>query len=143
MAKVARLPEPTRDNAAEIGVTMWRLIAGPHFDEHEALAMGEASMARSFRPGSVGRQTAALLSSPNRERALAGVRTPTLVVHGLVDPLVQPSGGIATAKAVPGSRLLMFPDMAHDLPRPRIGEIVDAIVTNAQRAPIGAARRAS
>jgi pimeloyl-ACP methyl ester carboxylesterase len=61
------------------------------------------------------------------------VTAPTLVVHGLVDPLVRPSGGIATARAVPGSRLLMFPDMGHDLPRPRWDEIIDAIVDNAVR----------
>ncbi len=27
----------------------------------------------------------------------------------------------------------MFPDMGHDLPRPRWGEIVEAIVQNAER----------
>ena len=48
-------------------------------------------------------------------------------MHGLIDPLVKPSGGIATAQAIPGSRLLMFNDMAHDLPAPRLAEIVDAI----------------
>ena len=48
--------------------------------------------------------------------ALAEVRVPTLVIHGLRDQLVLPSGGIATARAVPGARLLMFPDMGHDLP---------------------------
>ena len=32
----------------------------------------------------------------------------------------------------------MFPDMAHDLPAPRIGEIVEAIVANARRAPVAA-----
>jgi pimeloyl-ACP methyl ester carboxylesterase len=61
------------------------------------------------------------------------ITAPTLVIHGLVDPLVMPSGGIATAKAVPGSRLLMFPDMGHDLPRNRWGEIIEAIVDNAER----------
>jgi pimeloyl-ACP methyl ester carboxylesterase len=55
------------------------------------------------------------------------------VIHGLRDPLVLPSGGIATARAIPGSRLLMFPDMGHDLPRSRWGEIVEAIVQNAVR----------
>ena len=59
---------------------------------------------------------------------------PTLVIHGLKDPLVVPSGGIKTAQAVPGSRLLMFPDMGHDLPGPRRAEIVEAIVQNARRA---------
>ena len=59
---------------------------------------------------------------------------PTLVIHGLADPLVRPSGGIATARAVPGSRLLMFPEMGHDMPRARWPEMVAAITQNAARA---------
>lgn len=134
LAKIARLPEPTRENAVEVGVMMWRLIAGPHFDEQEAIASGEASIARSFRPESVGRQTGALLAGGDRAKALGRIAVPTLVIHGLLDPLVHPSGGIATARAVPGSRLLMFPDMGHDLPKPRRAEIADAIAANAARA---------
>ena len=61
------------------------------------------------------------------------MKAPTLVIHGLVDPLVMPSGGMATARAIPGSRLLMFPDMGHDLPRPRWDEIIAAILDNTRR----------
>ncbi|MFT4867216.1 MAG: pimeloyl-ACP methyl ester carboxylesterase, partial [Ilumatobacter sp.] len=61
---------------------------------------------------------------------LRKVAVPTLIVHGLMDKLVLPSGGIATARAVPKSRLLMFPDMGHDLPVPRHAEIVAAIKRN-------------
>ena len=39
------------------------------------------------------------------------VTAPTVVIHGLIDPLVRPDGGIATAQAVPGARLVMYPDM--------------------------------
>ena len=60
--------------------------------------------------------------------------TPTLVIHGIKDHLVMPSGGTATAAAIPGSRLLMFPDMGHNLPEPRNAEIVGAIRANAERA---------
>jgi hypothetical protein len=35
---------------------------------------------------------------------------------------------------VPGSRLVAFPDMAHDLPGPRRAEIVEEIARNAERA---------
>jgi pimeloyl-ACP methyl ester carboxylesterase len=134
LAKVGRLPDPTPENAADVGIEMWRLIAGPHFDEAEARAMGARSMARSFRPDAVGRQTAAMFASGDRTEALGAVQAPTLVVHGLLDPLVKPSGGIATAEAIRGSRLLMFPDMGHDLPGPRRAEIADAIAANAARA---------
>ena len=74
------------------------------------------------------------MASPDRPAGLGSVTAPTLVVHGLVDPLVRPSGGVATARAVPGSRLVMYPDMGHDLPRPRWGEMAAAIRRNADRA---------
>ena len=59
---------------------------------------------------------------------------PALVIHGILDPLVTPSGGVATAQAIPGSKLVMFPDMAHDLPKPRWDDIIDEIAANARRA---------
>jgi pimeloyl-ACP methyl ester carboxylesterase len=96
--------------------------------------LAERNVERSFRPDAVARQTAAIMASPDRTEALRSVRVPTLVVHGLLDQLVKPSGGMATARAIPGSRLLMFPDMGHDLPRPRWDELVGAIRRNADRA---------
>ena len=115
------------------GVETTRLISGPHFDEAEERAMVQRAFERNFTPAGTMRQMMAISASPDRTTGLRKVTAPTLVIHGLVDPLVQPSGGIATARAVPGSRLLMFPDMGHDLPRNRWAEIVDAIVTNSQR----------
>ena len=79
------------------------------------------------------RQTAAIAGSADRTDALASVVAPTLVIHGIKDLLVAPSGGIATAAAVAGSRLLMFPDMGHNLPEPRQDEMVAAIVANTGR----------
>ena len=52
---------------------------------------------------------------------------PTLVVHGRVDRLVPLSGGEATAAAIPGARLLVLDEMAHDLPEPLWPQVVDAI----------------
>jgi pimeloyl-ACP methyl ester carboxylesterase len=65
---------------------------------------------------------------------LKKLNVPTLVVHGLEDGLVQPSGGYATTKAIPGARLLAFPDMGHNLPQARIPEILDEIKRNTLRA---------
>ena len=64
---------------------------------------------------------------PRPHGGTAARRVPTLVVHGLVDPLVRPSGGVATARAVPGARLIMYPDMGHDLPRPRWADLTTEI----------------
>jgi pimeloyl-ACP methyl ester carboxylesterase len=115
------------------GVEAWRLISGPHFDEAEVREMVERAYARSNDPDAGRRQTAAIASAPDRSEALGRVRTPVLVIHGLLDRLVKPTGGVATAESAPGARLLMFPDMAHDLPQPRWAEMADAIRANASR----------
>lgn len=134
LPKLARLTGAvSRERAVERSVEVNQLIAGPHFDEAERRALAERNVERSFRPDAVARQTAAIMASPDRTESLGAVRAPTLVVHGLLDQLVKPSGGIATARAIPGSRLLMFPDMGHDLPRPRWDELVDEIRRNADR----------
>ncbi len=136
--KFARRKPPTVATALDEAVETFREICGPTFDEHEFRAMAKVSIERSFRPVGTGRQTAAIMASGDRTEALGQLDVPTLVVHGLVDPLVRPSGGIATADAIRGSRLLMFNDMGHDLPRTRWVETVDAIAANAARARIGA-----
>lgn len=131
---LARLPRVTRDNAVERAVAIFELISGPHFDADEVRTRAEIGLDRSFRPKGVARQSTAILASPDRTEALGAVTAPTLVMHGLLDPLVKPSGGIATSKAIAGSRLVMYPDMGHDLPRPRWAELVDEIRRNADRA---------
>ena len=74
-------------------------------------------------------------SWPRATHRRAARRTaPTLVIHGADDPLVTPSGGEATAKAVPGAELLNLEGMGHDLPIPLWPQIIDAIVENAGRA---------
>ncbi len=132
--QAARRPVPTLETAVEETVSIHRAISGEHFNEDDALARATAAVERSFRPEGIARQTAAIGGSPDRTAGLATVTAPTLVIHGLQDPLVLPSGGIATAKAVPNSRLLMFPDMGHDFCRPRWGEISEAVIANFQRA---------
>ena len=134
LRKLARRKPPTRETAAQDSVDAFRLFAGSSWDPQRHLERAQISVDRSWRPAGVARQNAAILASPDRTPDLAKVTTPTLVIHGLQDKLVKPSGGIATARAIPGSRLLMFPDMGHDLPETRRAETVEAIVTNTRRA---------
>lgn len=132
--QLRRRAEPTRENAVDESVRMVRAIAGDHFDAERYRLNATVSVQRSFTPKGTARQAAAISGSPDRTKRLAITDVPTLVIHGMKDPLVKPSGGIATAAAVPGSRLLMLPDMGHDLPRPRWQELCDTIVVNIGRA---------
>lgn len=138
LLKLARLRPPSKKKAVTYIEKIFGLVSGPHLDPVRVREMAEASVARSFEPDGVARQSAAIAGSRDRTELLGSVTAPTLVVHGLLDQLVLLSGGIATAQAVPGSRLLAFGDMAHDLPQPRLEEIRDAIVANARRAKVGA-----
>ena len=56
------------------------------------------------------------------------------MIHGKADPLVRPSGGRATARAIPGARLLLLDGMGHDLPRALWPRLIDAIAEHARAA---------
>jgi pimeloyl-ACP methyl ester carboxylesterase len=133
---MARRPVPDREDAVEAGLDMFERICGPTFDRDAFRELARASIERSWRPAGTARQTAAIMASPDRTPELRRLDVPTLVIHGLLDPLIKRSGGIATAKAIPGSRLVMFNDMAHDLPRTRWDEIADEVAQNAARAGV-------
>lgn len=82
---------------------------------------------RAYYPAGIGRQLGAMILSGSRADALRKLRVPTLVIHGLDDTLIDPSGGRRTAELVPGARLLLVPDMGHDRPRALWPELLDAI----------------
>ena len=133
------LPRPpgSKETAVEDSLALWRHISGDHFDADETRQRAEAGLERSWCPEGVMRQAAAIGGSDDRTAGLRKVTVPSLVIHGLKDLLVAPSGGTATAAAIPGSRLLMFPDMGHNLPEPRQDEMVAAIVRNTLRSSVG------
>ena len=81
-----------------------------------------------------GRQLAAIMASGDRTSELGRIEAPTLVIHGGADPLVSPSGGRATARAIRGARLMVIEGMGHDLPRAVWPTLIDAIVENGARA---------
>ncbi len=133
LTKLNKIRSRSRDDFIDKQLLIFELVSGEYFDEEEIRTLAAEALARDYDPAGVVHQMMAIAASPDRTAALRSVTAPTLVIHGLRDPLVLPSGGIATAKAIPGSRLLMFPEMGHDLPRRRWGEIIEAIVQNAER----------
>ncbi|MEU9348866.1 alpha/beta hydrolase [Streptomyces sp. NPDC048278] len=97
----------------------------------DAAALRELAAAgydRAHYPAGIGRQLGAMILSGSRADALRELVTPTLVIHGLDDTLIDPSGGKRTADLVPGARLLLLPDMGHDRPRELWPQLIDALV---------------
>ena len=115
---------------------LFTLIGSPGFPPDEAELRARAGMAydRGINPAGSARQLAAIIASGDRRPMLASIHVPTLVIHGDSDRLVRPSGGRATARAIPGARLLTIEGMGHDLPRAVWPRFVDAIVENTGRA---------
>ncbi len=134
LTKLVRLTKGPVESYVEREVEIGRLISGSSFNADETRTLAERAQRRDVTPDGVARQTAAIAASPDRTASLGKLRLPTLVVHGLEDPLVTPSGGLATTRAIPGARMLAFPDMGHNLPAARITEIQDAIAETAARA---------
>jgi pimeloyl-ACP methyl ester carboxylesterase len=80
------------------------------------------------------RQLAAIIASGDRTAQLHQITAPTLVIHGTADPLVSPSGGRATARAIDGARLMFIDGMGHYLPRAEWPALIDAIDEHAEGA---------
>jgi pimeloyl-ACP methyl ester carboxylesterase len=150
-----RIPPPTREAAAmmlapppttreeyfERFAKTWKILRVGSFPEDEALdrSRAERSYERGLNPAGVGRQFRAVLASGSRKQRLHTVKTPTLVIHGTVDPLVRPEGGKDTAASIPGAKLLMIEGMGHAMPVPIWPQIIGAIDEHAHGAATKAA----
>jgi len=126
-------PATTRDEAIERTLAIVRVIGSPEFELDEADVRWRSGLAfdRAHDPVGVSRQFAAIAASGDRTTALQSLSLPTLVVHGADDPLVNVSGGRATALAIPGAELVVLDGMGHHLSRElwadiarHIGELV-------------------
>jgi len=129
-ARRALLTPPPADRAGFVDAVerslIWRSKKYPELAGARELA-GE-SYDRCYCPGGVTRQMAAMIASGSRAEQLRHVKVPTLVIHGLDDTLIAPSGGERTAALIPGADLLLFEDMGHDRPAPLWPQICGAIL---------------
>ena len=127
-------PPPDALGAIEATLETRELLATPGtFDEGAERKLATAAIDRSFDPAGIGRQLAAIWASGDRTERLRSLEVPTLVIHGTADQLVGPSGGEATAAAIPDAQLLVIDGMGHDLPRVHWDEISSAILDHFDR----------
>lgn len=149
VARATSAPSPTeRDAWIEANVERSRLTNSPTwFDEERVRARFAAAWDRGgVNPDGKLRQLLAITVDGDRTAALAGLTTPTLVVHGAADPVVGVDGGRAIAAAVPDARLLVLDGMAHDLPLVLLPLLVGGVVGHVLdaergRGPAGSRRR--
>lgn len=104
-------------------------------DDEDARVMMRRTIARESDDSGAGRQLAAIIAERDRTADLHTLDMPALVIHGTRDRVILPSGGRATAAAIPDAELLEIEGMGHDLPRWTWPAVVDGIVRTAARAP--------
>jgi pimeloyl-ACP methyl ester carboxylesterase len=135
MMRLMRKAARERDAYIDDHINTYRAIGSKAYDFEEEYKRERAArmFERGIYPAGSARQLGAVVSAHDRTEALGSVRAPTTVIHGDADPLVNVSGGRATADAIPGARLVIFPGMGHDLPRALWPEVIDAIVETTMR----------
>lgn len=128
-------PPRSRDEAIERALRTFRHISSHGFPFDEQWIRHRAGMDwdRDQTSDGVARQLAGIFASGNRTRELEQIDAPTLVIHGDRDRMVHPTGGAATAKAIPGARLETVAGMGHDLPRAAWPRLLDLIVDHTAR----------
>ena len=129
----------SREEAMEAVVETFRVIGsqGYALDEERLRDVGARSYDRAHDPGGYRRQLAAVVAQPDRSEQLRGLDVPALVMHGLHDRLVAPTGGMAVARKLRGARFIGFSGMGHDLPRDLWPEFADHISDLVARAEAG------
>ena len=138
-------PPRTKEQYVESLVKLFRVVGSPGFerDDDELREMAALSWDRGPSPAGLGRQLAAIVSAGDRTLDVRRITAPTVVIHGRRDRLVRKSGGKATARAIPGAKLVLIKGMGHDLPRGAWPQIIDAITRNAADAKRPAAASAA
>jgi pimeloyl-ACP methyl ester carboxylesterase len=125
-----------RDVYVERVLKTFKVIGSPTYpaDEERLREIAGRMYDRSHNPRGILRQMHAITASGDRTAGLRKLSLPVGVIHGTRDPLVRPSGGRATARAVPGARLRIVEGMGHDLPRELWPTFADEIADTAARA---------
>lgn len=136
MEALLNKPPDDPDGYADALVSARKVIGSPGFEMDEELVRTLALRAyeRGLNPDGTQRQLVASICSGSRSRRLGEITAPTLVLHGTADPLIDVSGGRATAEAIPGAELVLIDGWGHDLPPALWERIADEIASNAARA---------
>jgi pimeloyl-ACP methyl ester carboxylesterase len=128
--RLARPAARSRAEAIETALAMRvHIAAGPFGIDQDAM---RAYLGQAWDRGQgatahlgVARQINAILRSGDRAAELRRITAPTLVIHGDRDLLVHPSGGRATADAIPGARHVVIAGMRHHLADALVPRLVE------------------
>ncbi len=93
-----------------------------------------AMVSRSWRPAGTARQLLAILADGDRSPWLGRIVAPTLVMHGLDDPLVPVAAGHDLVAKIGGAESDFVPGMGHDFALQLMPRMAAGIASTAARA---------
>ena len=128
-----RPANPTKEEAIKLGAEVLEAIsfADPTRTPTAFVDMAARAFDRGYYPMGMKRQLLAIVADGSRVDRLKKITAPTLVVHGGADPLVPKEGSEDIARHIPGARLEIIDEMAHDLPPSQVGRMVELIAGHA------------
>ncbi|OYV00873.1 MAG: alpha/beta hydrolase [Burkholderiales bacterium PBB5] len=133
--QLAMLARPRSNAQADVVAhleKLLRLIGSPAYPPDPVLLRQrlQETVQRAFRPQGTARQLLAVAADGDRSPLLGAIQAPTLVLHGLADPLVPPAAGQHLQQLIRHATLDLVPGMGHDLPSqllPRMAQGISAL----------------
>ena len=80
-----------------------------------------------------GRQLNAILASQNRLDKVKSISAPTLIIHGLEDPLIKVKNAHKANKLIEGSKLIIIDDMRHLIEPPVFNQFKDDLLEHLEK----------
>jgi pimeloyl-ACP methyl ester carboxylesterase len=119
-------PDSPREVIIDNAVRVNKVIGSPGYPaaEDRIRADAIAGYDRAYYPVGIARHFGAILGSGSLQHYDRQIGAPTVVIHGLSDKLMRPSGARSIATTIPRARLVLFPGMGHELPEPLWNQLV-------------------
>lgn len=126
---LSKKPKSDSDHdLSEYRINFVRRTGGPRpFNEDKAYTRGIYLSNRSRYVDGMFRHAGAIVFSPPRHEDLSKVKVPALVIHGDKDELVPTANGYQTHQAIPGSRLVIIPEMGHIIFEEDVATIINEV----------------
>ena len=132
-------PNATPEELIEMRVRTYRVICGPKLVMPEQMLreMARRTVERCADRSGSRRQMAATQATGSLKTYLRDIQVPTLIIHGLADPLIAARRAHQLHRGIRGSKLLLLEGMGHNLPHKYTPQMVRAIIENCAEASRG------
>ncbi len=127
---VAAREASTDEELAQREADLWRVLTGSRYPYDEAVRREQSALdaARGTNPNSA--HSIAVFTAPSRLDALAAISVPTVIFHGTEDPIFPIDHGEALARAIPGSTLVLWEGVGHEIPAELAEELIVGLLAN-------------